>query len=247
MIDKRKTKETYDKEVRIYDSSRATFEKGRFAARERGLLRQNIRQNIPDEGRILVVACGTGRHHAFLHNEFGCECIGVDLSTEMLKVARLKERRTELVCADAENLPFRNEVFDAVICSRALYLFGSKLTFLKEAYSSLKGRGKLMVSTISRGPLIIRLCIIVGLLEPDPAKFPYDSKDLKCMLSSVGLDGIQTRCVVFFADGPNGIAPARANGILSFLPKSALNLVRFIEEHLSDGRWVMGIGQKPCK
>jgi len=234
MVDKRKVKETYDKEANIYDISyRATFEKGRFATRERGLLRGNI----PDESRILVAACGTGRHLTYLHNEFGCECIGVDLSTEMLKVARLKERRTELVCADVENLPFRPEVFDAVFCSRALYLFENKLAFLKGAYSSLKRKGKLMVSTMSKGPLIIRLSIIVGLLSPDPAQYPYDSKDLECMLSTIGLDGVHTRCVVLLVDGPDGI--------LGSLPKSVLDLIRFLEEHLSDGRWVMGIGQKP--
>jgi len=77
--------------------------------------------HIQKSQRILEVGCGIGATACYLAEDAGCQVIGVDLSAEM--VARSKERarrhgleaRVEFRVADAQNLPFEEGVFDAVI------------------------------------------------------------------------------------------------------------------------------------
>jgi len=227
---RKKLKEIYDREAKTYDLTREIFEKGHFAFRERKL----IAENLPKGSKVLIVGCGTGRHSKFLINSLKCEIVNVDLSPEMLKIARAKARaKGEYIVATAEELPFRNEVFDAIICSRAFYLFEDKSRFLRRAYSCLKEKGLVLVSTFSKGLRITKLLIAARLLSPDPQSYPYNASELAYMLSQAGFDRIETRCIVLYT-----------NGISKFLPKFILALISRLEDHLLDGRWVMAIGRK---
>ena len=73
-------------------------------------------------GRVLEVAVGTGR--SLPHYPPGVELVGIDLSPEMLAIAR--ERAAEAGVAvdlregDAEALPFADASFDTVVCALAL-------------------------------------------------------------------------------------------------------------------------------
>ncbi len=70
---------------------------------------------------ILVVGCGVGTTACFLAKRYGCRVVGVDVSLRMIE--RANERavrqglagRIEFRMADAQNLPFDDGSFDAVI------------------------------------------------------------------------------------------------------------------------------------
>jgi SAM-dependent methyltransferase len=66
----------------------------------------------PGSGRLLDVGCGTGAHSAAL-SELGWSVVGVDISADMLRLAR--ERGLEIVHADAADLPFADHSFDASV------------------------------------------------------------------------------------------------------------------------------------
>ncbi len=74
--------------------------------------------------RILDVGTGTG-FIALLLAELGHEVVGIDLSKGMLEVAKEKARKAgievEFKLGDAENLPFSDDSFDAVICRHLLW------------------------------------------------------------------------------------------------------------------------------
>jgi ubiquinone/menaquinone biosynthesis C-methylase UbiE len=77
------------------------------------------------ELRVLDVGTGTG-FIALLLAELGHEVIGVDISEEMLRIAREKARKlnienVEFHLADAEEPPFPDNTFDAVVADM---LFG---------------------------------------------------------------------------------------------------------------------------
>jgi ubiquinone/menaquinone biosynthesis C-methylase UbiE len=123
---KKQIKETYEEEAKIYDETRAIFEKGRFAYRERKLLLGFLER----KSLVLFLACGTGRHFEFVLNQLGSEIVGIDISVNMIKVAKNKaskvaraKQNVHLIVADVENLPFRENIFDAVVCSRAFLSF----------------------------------------------------------------------------------------------------------------------------
>ena len=84
------------------------------------------------EGRyILDVGCGAGMTSCFIAKRYGCRVVGVDISEGM--VERSKERaqregvadadnehpRVEFRVADAQDLPFEDDLFDAVITESA--------------------------------------------------------------------------------------------------------------------------------
>ena len=64
------------------------------------------------DGRCLDVGCGTGIATAVV-SELGWSAVGVDLSEDMLEVAR--GRGLEVVQGSADALPFGNETFEAAV------------------------------------------------------------------------------------------------------------------------------------
>ncbi len=76
------------------------------------------------EMRILDVGTGTG-FLALILAELGHEVVGLDISEGMLRVARKKamERglKIHFKLGDAENLPFKDESFDAVVCRHLMW------------------------------------------------------------------------------------------------------------------------------
>jgi len=96
------------------------------------------------DGLILEVGVGSGRVALPLMKKITLQFVGLDLSKEMLKNAQMKmsayKQRCNLLVADAEYLPFRNNVFDAIICMSTLHYFSSPKTSLREFSRALKKR-----------------------------------------------------------------------------------------------------------
>lgn len=97
------------------------------------------------DGLILEVGVGSGRVVLPLMKKIALQFVGLDLSKEMLKNAQMKmsahKQRCNLLVADAEHLPFRNNVFDALICISTLHYFSFPKTSLGEFSRALKKRG----------------------------------------------------------------------------------------------------------
>ena len=97
--------------------------------------------------RILDVGTGTG-FLALLLAELGHDVVGIDLSRGMLEVAVQKARKSnlkvEFKLADAENLPFSNDSFDAVICRHLLWTLPNPLKAVKEWSRVVKPKGKVV-------------------------------------------------------------------------------------------------------
>jgi len=79
------------------------------------------------EGKyVLDVGCGTGRTACLLAKEHGCTVVAVDISEKMLDWSRERaeeegvENKIVFRVADATNLPFEDNAFDAVICESVM-------------------------------------------------------------------------------------------------------------------------------
>jgi arsenite methyltransferase len=75
-----------------------------------------------DKGKyVLDVGCGVGVTPCYLAKELGCEVVGVDISEKMIYRANERARRegvedrVEFIVTDAQNLPFEDAIFEAVI------------------------------------------------------------------------------------------------------------------------------------
>lgn len=80
---------------------------------------------------VLDVGAGSGRHSFQLAKQ-GADVVAIDLSREMLKIVIRESRRRgfqeriQVVCCDAPNLPFRDEVFSGAVCLAAIHHLPSK-------------------------------------------------------------------------------------------------------------------------
>jgi len=77
--------------------------------------------HIGAESRVLDVGCGVGVTPCLLARRYGCRVVGVDLSERMVQRSRERAAReglsgkVEFRVADAQDLPFDDASFDAVI------------------------------------------------------------------------------------------------------------------------------------
>jgi demethylmenaquinone methyltransferase / 2-methoxy-6-polyprenyl-1,4-benzoquinol methylase len=123
-------------------------------------LRQDVRWRrkmvstmvIPDNGRVLDVACGTGDVAMEICRQKGprCHVIGIDFSPGMLGLARQKSRQKplgtiSLVAADALALPLDNASVHAITIAFGIRNIQNKTRALKAFYQCLTPGGMLLV------------------------------------------------------------------------------------------------------
>jgi arsenite methyltransferase len=76
---------------------------------------------IDEDSYVLDVGCGAGATPCFLAKRVGCRVVGVDISERMIERSRERAEkegvagRVEFRVADAQDLPFEDGLFDAVI------------------------------------------------------------------------------------------------------------------------------------
>ena len=108
-------------------------------------LRRRLLQRA--SGRVLEVGVGTGKNLA--HYPPGCRIVAVDLSSEMLKVARNRAAKLSkdivFLIADAENLPFRGNSFDTVVSSLSTCTFPNPVGALEEMKRVCQPEGRVLL------------------------------------------------------------------------------------------------------
>lgn len=110
-----------------------------------GLDRRWRKRAVRDlHGNVLDVACGTGDMVQELQKR-GCLVTGVDLSEEMLTIAKSKAPTATYMIADAEHLPFENDCFDAVTCAFGVRNFVHLEQGLGEMLRVLKPGGRMVI------------------------------------------------------------------------------------------------------
>lgn len=102
--------------------------------------------------RVLDVGCGTGNYSMKLAN-LGCRVTGVDISDNMLDIAREKAGREgadiEFFNMDAYNLEFDDESFDGVLCMTAFEFLDKPQKALEEFFRVVRKGGQILVGTIT--------------------------------------------------------------------------------------------------
>jgi len=103
---------------------------------------------VKGKERILDLGCGNGRFYEMLEGK-DIEYIGVDVSKELIDIAKNKFPGVDFRVGDAINLPFIDEYFDKVYSIALLHHIPSKeirLRVLAEAKRVLKKNGLLILT-----------------------------------------------------------------------------------------------------
>lgn len=96
---------------------------------------------------LLDVGCGTGNSIELLYKEFPeRKYVGIDLAENMITLANKKAMKgAKFLVGDAENLPFEEGQFDALICKESFHHYPNVEKFFKSAYKVLKPGGRLII------------------------------------------------------------------------------------------------------
>jgi arsenite methyltransferase len=111
---------------------------------------------LTPRSRVLDVAAGKGTSAIFLANRFGCEIVGVDYSqrnveeAEAAATANRLSQKVSFQWADAEQLPFPNDSFDAIICECAFCTFPNKQAGAYELMRVVRPGGEVVLSDLTR-------------------------------------------------------------------------------------------------
>ncbi|MBU4201771.1 MAG: class I SAM-dependent methyltransferase [Candidatus Altiarchaeales archaeon] len=109
-------------------------------------LKRNL--NLDKNSKILDVGTGTG-FLSLLLAESGYKVAGIDLSEKMLSKAIEKSESNrldiEFQVGDAENPPFEDESFDAIVSRHVLWTLPNPENAIREWHRILKPRGKVII------------------------------------------------------------------------------------------------------
>jgi SAM-dependent methyltransferase len=110
---------------------------------------------ITPNSRVLEIGCGVGITACYLARRVGCSLTSVDLSEEMIAWARKRARREGLDdritfrVADAQDLPFREGIFDAVISESVTAFATDKRGAVSEYQRVLRPGGRVGLTEAS--------------------------------------------------------------------------------------------------
>jgi SAM-dependent methyltransferase len=152
--------------------------------------------------RVLDVATGPGyvAERAAAH---GARVVGVDLAVGMLELARARVAGVELLRADAEELPFDDASFDAVVGGFVVNHLPNPERALAEAARVLVPGGRVAFSVWDRPDRMRVIGVVVEAIEaagvapghvvpaggPDPYRFA-DGREFAALLERSGLSNV---------------------------------------------------------
>ena len=133
---KKEVVEFFDKMAADWDSGQSRNEEVISLILENGGIREGK--------KVLDVACGTG----VLFPDYisrGARVTGVDISTEMVRIAKEKYPSLKVICADAESFCF-DESFDAIMIYNSFPHFVNPTALFENLIKHLESGGRLTVA-----------------------------------------------------------------------------------------------------
>lgn len=155
--------------------------------------------------RVLDVACGTGvlaREAAWRVAPAG-SVVGLDRNEGMLAVARREAPRIEWRLGMAEELPFTDGAFDAVVSQFGLMFFEDPVAALREMWRVLRPGGRLAVAVwgaLDHSPgyagMVALLLRLFGERVANELRAPFalgDPETLRSLFARAGVPGVEIR------------------------------------------------------
>lgn len=164
--------------------------------------RKVVFDTIGKKDNVLDLCTGTATNAiAIAKKNPNAKIVGVDLSKDMLVVAREKVNKESLANVrlyrmDATQMNFKDESFDKVLLSLVLHETDEELAkkIIKEAMRVMKPDGELVVTEWERSDNFIKkiLFIPIEILEPKPYK-TFVTKDHKKYFKEFGLEQVECK------------------------------------------------------
>lgn len=148
--------------------------------------------------KILDVGAGTGRLAAYLAKR-GANVVALDVSAEMLKLAKKKNGNIKIIVGDAENLPFAADAFDVAVAAFLIVHLKNPARFFNEVYRVLKDNGIFVITNINqKDPSLVKTAAGEIIIE----SFYHRPEKVKTILQSLAF---KIEKEIFIREGENWI------------------------------------------
>ncbi len=139
---KSSTVNPYDLVIKDYDGIADWYSQTYNGANDFETQLDLFTKKLPKKSKVLDVGCGPGRESNYLSNH-GFQAVGVDVSEKMLTIYRQVNPDFKSYLASMLNLPFNNDIFDAIWTARAIIHIKKEdlATVFHEFYRVLKPKG----------------------------------------------------------------------------------------------------------
>jgi len=137
----RRIRDLYNQTSDIYDNRYRKIQFTKFS--------EALNEASP-EGLILDAGCGTGLFLEFMEKTYHGFIVGIDLSLNMLRIAREKTEVAMLVAGDIEFMPFRNNVFDTLYSFSVLQNLSCDWCGVKEFFRVSRKKSKMIITALSK-------------------------------------------------------------------------------------------------
>lgn len=186
----------YEKTSKIYDRSRFQNRKGGQVNHIQQAIVKELCGDIQSK-EVLELAVGTGRFTKTMADR-KANLIGVDASISMLKITRQKiseagfTKKASLIRADITKLPFRDKIFDYVVCINALNHIPRYIGAVEESARVLKLHGFFVANFPCMTSIFLPIALLVNarknsLVRPVFAKW-FTLEQIFLGLSEHGLE-----------------------------------------------------------
>ncbi len=142
--DKRKVMQRYDVTAEMYDERYAWEQKAKY---KKALENVNV-----DGATVLDVGCGSGLFFSQVASQADM-VVGVDVSRKLLLKAKEQTRAFQnafVLQADADHLPFRDKIFEAVFAFTVLQNMPKPAQTLEELKRVVKFGGRVVVTGLKK-------------------------------------------------------------------------------------------------
>lgn len=144
-IKKRNVMRHYNQLGRVYDRQYANEQKTKIEA-----TLENVPLNKKDF--VLDVGCGTGLLFPYIANRVQL-LIGIDISQKLLKKARTRKKHypnTHILLADADHIPFKNQIFHQIFAITLLQNIPKPSTALQESKRVSKNDATITITGLKK-------------------------------------------------------------------------------------------------
>jgi SAM-dependent methyltransferase len=180
---------------------------------------------IPKGARVLEIGCGNGNLLASLKPEPG---VGVDLSSEMIALAKEIHPELRFVVASAEDFKVE-EKFDYVVLSDILNDVWDVQTLFEHLKPFLNANGRVLINVHSRlWEFPLTLAEKLGLSKPGLGKNWLTVSDINNLMNLSGFESIKNTHEILFPIGIPLLAPFFNRFLVRFWPFNHFALTNFL-------------------
>lgn len=116
-----------------------------------------VLRSLPGNSTVIDVGVGTGSLLKMIHEMSRLEVVGLDISRNAIRESKIRfsrlKSKSSFVLGDVFHLPFREGVFDVVVCLGLIEHFNDSVTPMSNVLKLVKNRGCAFVSVPQAGSL----------------------------------------------------------------------------------------------